>query len=638
MILGLDLKPTTLWPNGYEEGTHNLIDSKVFGFDLETKGLSPYDPNVYIISFALSPEEKKANCCIMQHGNTLAQPYDLMSLVRILTNKDVILVGHNVKYDINWIRVKMGIDVKCMLFDTLYAQYLCNENLPDNSLGTISSGFQDLQGYKDLVDRGNLELAAKQDVLIYNGRDADACRRLFPMYGKVLKEQGMLRLMQTAMGVLPVLSKMETTGVWIDKKFAANTQKQLFDDMVATKFMLKEVAGVGFNPGSSNNLKHYLYTKLKLPIRKYTKTGEPAVDKEALELALLDTQYVEDITFIRGCLKWSKLTKLLSTYYDPIEKWTAYDGRVHTTYSMGKQRSIGGDGGTVTGRLGSNNPNLQNITRGSEHRGMFAATPGYSFFDGDFSQLELRVAAFLAQEPVMMKAFEEGQDIHTAVMSDMRNIPYNDMVQMLKDKSLPNYQELKNDRVAIKRINFGILYGVQAQRLQNLIWMELGIQWELDKCKYLIDDWLRKYQHIDKWIKLQHYTAISKGFVTMPLGQKRRLPEASFKTAEGRRALRQATNFPVQSFASWICLIGMMLLDEYFSDLTRQGINARLLLQVHDSLSGEIETKDPVLLEQIRQDVQRIMEQDTVLFIKDTFGVEFSVPLLFETSIGERWS
>ena len=638
MILPLALSSTVDWPVGYVEGMDNLPESRYFGFDIETKGLTPYRKDVYIVSFAVSAKENTANCCIVSHQGTLAKGEDLFKLFKILSDPTAIVIGHNIKFDVNWVRVKFGIDIKCQLFDTMFAMYLLNENMKDNSLGTLAADFEDIEGHKNIVNRKNIELSAKDDLLIYNGKDADSVRRLFPLMGTALKKNGMLPLMTVAMSVLPVLSKIETTGIYLDKHYAAQTQKEMFNQLVAAKYKLRELCGVGFNPGSPKDMRHYMYTTLKLPIRKYTESGLASTDVEALKRAKLDMKSQEDHDFIDTALSWSKSTKLLSTYYEPIEGWTAYDGRVHTTYSLGKSRELKTETGTVTGRLGSSNPNLQNIPRGTGHRGMFSATPEYSFIDGDFSQLELRVASYLAQEPVMVEAFKEGRDIHTAVMADMRQVPYKDMVQMLDCKTLPNYQELKNDRVAIKRINFGILYGVQAQRLQNLIWMELGIDWEIERCERLVTDWLSKYKAIDRWIKLQRNTAINKGFVSMPFGQRRRLPEANWKTPEGRRALRQATNFPVQSTASWICLIGMNLLDNYFNHLTNKGIDARILLQVHDSISGEVKTKDETVLKQIREDVQRILEVDTVAFIKDAFGVDFNVPLSFPVTTSDRWS
>lgn len=634
----MNLEPTIDWPVGYFKGMENLPESKYFGFDIETKGLTPYRKDVYIVSFAVSAKEGTANCCIVNHQGNLASSEDLFKLFKVLGDPNNIVIGHNVKFDINWIRVKFGIEIKCRLFDTLFGMYLLNENMLDNSLGTLASGFEDIQGHKNLVNRKNIELSSEQDLLVYNGKDADAVRRLFPLMGVALKKQGMLPLMSVAMQTIPVLSKIETIGIYLDKQYAAQTQKKMFDQLVAAKYKLRELCGIGFEPGSAKNMRHYLYTELELPIRKYTESGLPSTDVEALKRAKLDLTSQEDHDFIDTALVWSKSVKLLSTYYDPIERWTTYDGRVHTTYSLGKSREQRTESGTVTGRLGSSDPNLQNIPRGTGHRGMFAATPEYTFIDGDFSQLELRVAAYLAQEPVMVEAFKNGQDIHTAVMSDMRQVPYKDMVQMLDDESLPNYQELKNDRSAIKRINFGILYGVSPPRLQNVIWMELGIDWELERCERLIADWLSKYKAIERWIKVQRNLAVNQRFVSMPFGQRRRLPEANWKTPEGRRALRQATNFPVQSTASWICLIGMNLLDNYFNHLTKQGIDARILLQVHDSISGEVKTKDETVLKTIRDDVQRILEVDTVSFIKDAFNVNFDVPLSFPVATAERWS
>jgi DNA polymerase-1 len=341
--------------------------------------------------------------------------------------------------------------------------------------------------------------------------------------------------------------------------------------------------------------------------------------------------------FLDQILEYKKKAKLISTYYQPINKWIEYDGRVHTNYSLGKRRDEEGTGGTVTGRLSSNNPNLQNIPRGKEHRGMFGATNGFTILDGDFSQLELRVAAHLSQEPVMMDAFNNGLDIHSAVMSDLTGMPY-DEIQAGKDTD----EKIKNDRVAIKRVNFGILYGVQARRLQRLLRIELGINMELEYCQTLIKDWLRRYGKVAEWLQAQKIQAATYKYVTMPLGQKRRLPNASFdRTKEAAHALAQATNFPVQSLASWICLIGLTILDNYWEQ-QKQWMEAYTLMQVHDSVTSEIKLINSpynlCTMESIKLEVSKIMEKETLNYLRDIFGVNFNVPLVFDTKVSERWS
>lgn len=642
------------WPEHYHDfvpAMHDYInfDSNIFGMDIETEGLNPYDATRNIKSIAVSAAKGIAHSLYMNDRiswDTKRQReyHDSMdNLVKIFSDSKIILVGHNIKYDINWIRIKLGIEVKCMLFDTMFAQYLLDENIESNSLEeAVNKYLPELKGYKEEVDRTKLDMLSRDDLLIYNCKDADASRRLFDIFLPKLKQQGLDKLMITSSMILPILSKMETRGVYLDKEYAYKNQTKLFKEMISLRYSMSEIAKDNFNPDSSEQIARILYKRLSLTPTKFTPSGNPSTDAEAISY-LLDQDITEDQnTFIHSILDYKKKAKLINTYYQPIERWTKYDGRVHSNYSLGRQRNEEGIGGTVTGRLSSSNPNLQNIPRGKQHRGMFGSSTNYTLLDGDFSQLELRVAAYLSQEPVMLEAFNNGLDIHTAVMSDLQGIPYNDLVDILKDSKCEEYEKTKNDRVAIKRINFGILYGVQAERLQRLLRLELGINVELDYCQSIITQWLSKYKRISSWIKTQKVQAVSMGYVSMPLGQRRRLPDANFETGNGRRQLRQATNFPVQSLASWICLIGLKLLDDYFQEM-KYYMDAHIVMQVHDSITSEInirkEGEDNVVqLEDIKVDVKHIMEVETLNYIKDVFGVDFNVPLVFDLEYKERWS
>jgi DNA polymerase-1 len=283
---------------------------------------------------------------------------------------------------------------------------------------------------------------------------------------------------------------------------------------------------------------------------------------------------------------------------------------------------------------------------------MFVPTDSYSFLDGDFSQLELRVVAYLSQEPVMIQAFEQGRDIHTSVMADIKGLDYDELCSIIGDdarKIPPNkthglYSTYKEERVAIKRINFGIVYGVGASRLQRLLKLELKLLKDLEWCQDLIDTWLKKYSKVALWLEQQRQFAIGHKFVRMPFGQKRRLPDAADMRripkemrAFAGRALRQATNFPVQSMASWICLIGMIITDQYFQD--NPEIDGHIILQVHDSVTSEVKNNEwgTIHLENVAQDIQNIMEKETIRCMKEYFGINFNVPLSFPVKVLARW-
>jgi DNA polymerase-1 len=634
------------WPDGY----HDLIPKEslnypIFGMDIETEGLDTFNADRRIKSIAISPLNGKAYSCFMMDrfsfdmNRQQNQVESITNFVSLCNMPDVIFVGHNIKYDINWISIKLGITIKCMLFDTMFAQYLLDENLEHNSLKeAVAKYIPELAGYKEEVDRNKLDQMSKDDLLIYNCKDADASRRLYDIFVPKLRKEGLDKLMITSSMVLPVLSKMETKGVYLDKEYAHKTQTKLFKELVSLRYQMSEIVKDQFNPDSSQDLSKVLYGRLQFVPTKITAGGKPSTDSEAIGYLLDQTTTREQNDFIDAILSYKKKIKLITTYYQPIERWTRYDGRVHTNYSLGRQSNEEGSGGTVTGRLSSSNPNLQNIPRGKEHRGMFAANQGYTLLDGDFSQLELRVAAFLSQEPAMIHAFSNGLDIHTSVMSGLTGIPYNDLEAILKDSSCKEYAKTKNDRVAFKEVNFGIFYGMSAKRLQRTLRVKAGIRKTIEECQDYINAWFAKYSKAKEWLDKTKLFAVSHKYVTMPLGQKRRLPDADF-SYEGSSALRQATNFPVQSLASWICLIGLKLLDDYYQDM-KYYMDASILMQVHDSITSEIKllAGNPIDLEDIKVDVKRIMEVETLNYIKEVFGVDFNVPLVFDLEYKERWS
>jgi DNA polymerase-1 len=626
------------WPEGYTKclGHTLFYKDKILGFDCETRGLNPYDKRVMILSVGFSGRKGYAQAVYCKHG---LDSDNLLELERILSNPNIMLVGHNIKYDVNWIAVKYGFTVRCQLFDTMFAQYLLDENLKPNDLENAirrayfhnQEEWIDLREYKSEIDRNNLEGQHPDDLLLYQCRDADASRRLYNYFVPKLIEGGYDKLMATASMVLPVLSKMETRGVYLDREWANKTQTKLFSELVSLRYSLSEIAKTSFNPDSPKELASILYKRLQFTPTNYTPSGQASTATETLGYLVDQVTTETQSKFLDEIVKYKKQMKLLTTYYQPIERWTKYDGRVHANYSLGRFENEEGSGGTVTGRLSCREPNLQNIPRGKEHRGMFAATKDFILLDGDFSQLELRVAAFLSQEPVMIEAFLNNLDIHTAVMSDITGIPY-DEIESTRDTDFT----IKTKRVAIKRVNFGILYGVQARRLQRLLRLELGISVEMDYCTTLIKQWLQRYGKVKEWINLQKLNAVGYGFVGMPLGQRRRLPDASFEhTKEAAHALSKATNFPIQSMASWICLIGLRLLDDYFIS---NNIDGHIVMQVHDSVTAEINQSNLIGIENIKVDVKKIMEYEVLNYLRDVFGIHFNCPLVFDIEIKERWS
>lgn len=539
--------------------------------------------------------------------------------------------------------------VRASVFDTMFAAYLLDENEPLGLDDTISN-YLNIKSHKGMVNTNDLESEHLDDVLLYNAKDAEVEMRLLPIMIEKLKKQKLLKLNTVGNFIFPILSRMETKGIRIDVPKAQSVRKKLLENCVKLRIQLREMKGA-FDPDSSKELGHILYSQMKFIPEKFTKTGAPSTDYEALKL--LDDQVTteEQANFLELVIEYKKKMKLLSSVYQKIEEQVKYDGRRHPHYNLGKQYGET-DGGTVTGRLSGD---MQQIPRGKEHKGIFIPSEGYAFIDGDFGQLELRVVAFLAQESLMMQAFEDGLDIHTAVMADLMQLNYDELVSILDDSNNLKHVEYKELRVAIKRINFGIVYGVAGDRLRRLLKVEMGLNKTKEWCDDLIKQWLDKYKRIAIFLKSVKQMACDYKEVVMVLGQRRRLPDAlSFKWGsnlpdivriKSARAQRQAQNFVVQSLASWICLIGMYLLQEYLD--SRPELDGNIVLQVHDSVTVEvskwrIEPPEVDLvysnnLKQVAKDIQKIMEEDTVEFIKQFFRVTINVPLKFDTNIIEKW-
>ena len=629
--------------------------SGFFGLDLETKGLNPYHPNSFIISFAIS-NGTIMSASVHQFLDLRESKYDTVVLKQcLIDNPNVILVGHNIKFDLNWIRVKLGWDINCQVFDTMLAEYFLDENRPAD-LGTVlSNHLNDTSGYKDMVNKSDLESEALDDVLLYNAMDAEAEMRLLPVMISKLKKQKVLKLALLGMRILPILSKMECKGVRIDIDKARKNRKELVEQSVRYRLQLKNQYGK-FDPDSPIDLSKMLFSTIGFQIERLTKSGNASTDYETLKLLYDQVDCKEQKEFLDIIIPYKKGMKLLSSLYQKVEEQVKYDGRFHPRYNLGKQ--YGEDtGGTVTGRLSGN---MQQVPRGKEHKGIFIPADGYCFVDGDFSQLELRVVAFLAKEQVMIKAFEEGKDIHTAVMADLLHLDYDKLTQALEDSNDLKHSEYKELRVAIKRINFGIVYGVAGDRLRRLLKVEMGLDKTLEWCENLISQWLDKYKNVAQFLQQTRDFASDNQYVRMIFGQKRRLPDAcrlvwgmdGEKRKASSRALRQAQNFVVQSVASWIMLIGMILVDEYLQ--SRPELDGHMVIQVHDSGTWEIRRsmfkaignhipsnesiyKDSNDLNKVAADIQNIMENKTKEFILEYFGIDFSVPLKFETKILSQW-
>lgn len=642
--LGLEYPSFDKWPKGYTliEDLDTLRKSfdnlpRVVGLDIETTDLNMFDPQQYILSISIATEPGKGFGFYVGHNPSKVALVGLECLRRLMAEDTIMFVGHYIKFDIKFLMQKLGIpdhELNCMLYDTMVANYFLHEEEKRISLENLVSRYRfkcpgvydDIADYKKSIDRKKTEMASIRDLLLYNIRDSDAALRLRLDLNKELAEDKLMGVINASSQVYPVLIKMENRGIAVDRDYAKKKQGELQRGLVETRFALKEHAGSTFSPNSNDQVAGILYGKYGYSVPKVTLGGGDSTDVEAIKSLrrhLKDKKL--DTTFVDLLLKFKSNFKLNHTYYNKIPTWLQRDGRVHTTLNIT---------GTETNRLSSEKPNMQNQKRGSDFRGIFVPTDGYVFLEWDFAQIEMRIIAALAKEKKMIQMFKDGLDIHTAVLCDIYKQDYAEMVQVIHNSGHPEYMRWKNLRVGIKNVNFGIAYGATAERIQREL-AKNEVYWTIEECDQMLQQWKEMYPNIVAWKKGVEKFAVQYKEVVMPFGARRRLPNASYKTGEGRHALREAVNFIVQSTAGWWTLINMVLVDHYFSGIPE--IDGHVLLSVHDSVLTEIRLCSNNRIKQVMDDIKFIATHSVRDYIRNVFNFSIDVPMEIDLKLLNRW-
>ncbi len=500
-----------------------------------------------------------------------------------LQDENVILVGHNlIGFDIPWWMEHGNVPIRAQIFDTQIAQSLLDETGTGNSLlDLIHKHLPFLESLPEMEamkrKRGNLLDEGREAVMRYNLQDAQASRLLYePMLTEMVLK-GVLPLFWFLMDVGKTLAEMMHRGVNVDLAWVAEKAEVLAleRDLLLSRFheMTDHLVEEPVNLASPKQLTELLFETLKMPkdVGQTTKTGIPSTGIASLKALRSKAKHKAVRELLDVIIEYRGAEKLLGTYLTPLAgKHLGPDGKVRTQYHLGKTHR----GGTVTGRLSSSKPNLQNIPRDPRVKGALVPRAGWRLFDADFAQLELRVAAWYANEKSMLDAFESGQDVHTVTLAQMKGVDYESATEKVESG------EWKDERSLVKRVNFGILYGTSAWTLVELA-RDLGIEISLRKAQSTIDNWFKIRPNIEGWIRTQERRIISHGEIRTPTGRTRHLPGASKMTAFGRGQLRQGVNFMIQSLASDI---NLMALESVHAD-TDPSVN--LLLTVHDSIVGE---------------------------------------------------
>ncbi|MCB0457091.1 MAG: DNA polymerase I [Flavobacteriaceae bacterium] len=575
----------------------NLLQQKSVCFDTETTGLNPLTAE--LVGIAFSWEAGSGFYLPFPEDREKAQ--ELIEQLRsFFENSDIQKIGQNLKYDIKVLK-KYGISVKGKLFDTMLAHYLINPDMRHNMdvlaetyLNYTPISIEELIGKKGKNQLSMREVPIEQQTE-YAVEDADITLQLKQHFETELGEANTQKLFDDIeIPLLKVLADMELEGINLDEGFLKTLSVQLDNDIKTLENEIYEAAGETFNIASPKQLGDILFEKMKLIDKpKKTKTGQYSTAEDVLSYLAKDHKIIRDILDFRG------LSKLKSTYVDALpEQVESTTGRVHTDYLQTV---------AATGRLASNNPNLQNIPirteRGREVRKAFVPRDkDFVLLSADYSQIELRIIAALSEEDTMIQAFKNGEDIHASTAAKVFNVPLSEVT--------------REQRSNAKTVNFGIIYGVSAFGLSN--------QTDLNRteAKELIDTYYKTYPKLREYIDDQVHFARENGYVQTVLGRRRYLKDINSGNAVVRGAAeRNAVNAPIQGSAADIIKIAMINIHQ---KLEEGNFKSKMLLQVHDELVFDAYKPE---LEQLKQLIKTEMEG----------AYKLEVPLEVDMGTGENW-
>ncbi|MBR6824972.1 MAG: DNA polymerase I, partial [Oscillospiraceae bacterium] len=506
---------------------------------------------------------------------TLGEAY--REIVGQLMTKEISKIGHDVKPLMREL-LEAGLTAHGFVFDTAVASYLLDTGHGNHDLPTVAMEYLGFTPAQETATGALFSAAATVEALYQ------------PLTEK-LREKGLEKLYYDIdFPLCYVLANMEADGVRVDQEALAAYGAMLRSRIAECEEVIFSYSGGPFNINSTKQLGELLFEKLGLPPVKKTKSGY-STNVEVL-------QKLEDKhPIVPAIMEYRELTKLNSTYAEGLQKTIAPDGRIHTTFKNLL---------TATGRLSSTEPNLQNIpvrkTLGSEIRKMFVPREGWVFVDADYSQIELRVLAHIAQDKAMENAFRSGQDFHRVTASQVFNVPVEEVTSQMRSNA--------------KAVNFGIVYGISEFSLSQ----DIGVS--RYEAKAYIDSYLSKYPGVRDYMRDIVETARKQGYVTTAFGRRRYLPEitsTNFNIRSG--AERIALNTPIQGTAADIIKLAMV---RVFQALEKDGLQARLILTVHDELIIECPMYEAYMVMDM---ITREMEQ----------AVKLSVPLVAEAKMGESW-
>ncbi|WP_322791676.1 DNA polymerase I [Bellilinea sp.] len=526
----------------------------------------------------------------------------LKTLHPVLTSPQVAKIGHNLKYDA-LVLENQGVSVAPLTFDTMIAAWLVQPDSYNLGLKELAETYLGVQmtHIEELIGKGKNQLTMDRvpvsSVAAYAAADAEICLRLMPLLRERLEQVNAVRLFEEIeMPLVPVLGMMERNGVMLDVPFLQQMSHELTSRLFQIEKDIFQVVGYSFNLNSTQQLSKVLFETLKLEPpdrRKKTTSGHFSTSAGVLEELRDQHPVVEKI------LEYRELSKLKSTYVDALpQQINPRTGRVHTSYNQT---------GSVTGRLASSDPNLQNIPTRTETgrlvRNAFIAAPGYRLLSVDYSQIELRIVAHMAQDEAMLAAFRAGLDIHAATAAAIYGVELE--------------QVTKEQRRHAKAINFGLIYGMSAFGLHRSTGLTLA------EAENFVKAYFQQFPGVKAFLDGLRRQAARQGYVETLLGRRRYFPNLKSNANPALRAReeREAINAPVQGTAADIMKLAMVRLPPA---LKEAGLGARMLLQVHDELVLEVPENER---DETVQVVRGVMEN----------AYPLSIPLVTEARWGHNW-
>ena len=575
---------------------NTLEKSQKFSFDTETTGIEPMTAELVGMSFAIAEGEAYY---VPVPAEKAAAERIVNIFKKALENPSSQKIEQNIKYDYIMMR-RYGVRPAGAFFDTMVAHYLLQpeqrhnmDYLAEIYLGYKTIHIEELIGPKGKGQRSMRDVAPEQ-VYPYAAEDADITLQLKNRLEAELAREGMEHLFYAIeMPLVRVLAEMEISGVRIDTEALRRSSAELGERLAAIEQEIYELAGTSFNISSARQVGEILFERLKIDEKaRKTKTGQYSTTEEVLEKLRYRHPIVDKILTYRG------LRKLLSTYIDALpELINPATGKIHTSFNQTV---------TATGRLSSSNPNLQNIPirdeEGREIRRAFIPEEGSLFFSADYSQIELRIMAHLSGDPAMIEAFVSGLDIHAATASKIYKVGIDEVTKEMRRKA--------------KTANFGIIYGISTFGLAE----RLNIP--RSEAKQLIDGYFETFPRVKQYMEQSIEVAREKGYVETLNGRKRMLPDIhSHNSVVRGYAERNAINAPIQGSAADIIKIAMVRIFDRFE---REGLQAKMILQVHDELNFTVPLPE---IDTVSRIVKEEMEHAATL----------RVPLVADTGTGSNW-